>query len=121
MLGLASHVEQAANTAYLWVWVGIGVITLIGFGITAFRWVRKSGADAAKLEARLASIETAIRPNGKDTQQLGDIAARTEEKLDALDSKLDRHIGSQEEVNKQMWREIRQIKTQQSPQRGSQR
>lgn len=96
-------------TSSLWIWWIVGFVTLIGAGLSAVRWLRGQGADAARLEARLAAIEKALRPNGLNTNEIGDVVARTEAKLDALDSKLDRHIGAQEEVNRQVDQKLRRL------------
>ena len=44
-----------------------------------------------ELEADLKTIRKDITPNGKNTQRLGDIAARTEEKVDNLMGFMERY------------------------------
>lgn len=104
VLGDAS--AQVANTSYLWIWVIIGVFTVIGFGFGAFKWIRQTGIDAAKLENRLASIEKQLKPNGLDTEQVGDVVKRTENAVNELTAKLNQHIGAEAEAREQMQRQI---------------
>ena len=65
---------------------------------------------------QLAALRQAMKPNGKDTQEIGDIAARTEDKIDELTTKvgglstrvddtnrkLDQHIGAADEKERQL-------------------
>jgi hypothetical protein len=127
LIALAHGTSQDSTATYNIVWVLIGVATLVGFGIGAVRWIRNQGkADAERTSAEaevrrrldvqdsaLARLETAIKPNGLDSQELGDIAKRTENKVDALVlkldatvTKLDKHIGAAEIEEREIWREI---------------
>lgn len=110
---------QALNTTYLWAGIIVSVVALGTGLLTLAKGVRTWAANEAKQRAniemvpelvkRMTAIEKAIKPNGKDTQQIGDIAARVEEKIDKLDSKLDRHIGGAEKEGNAIWRAIHKL------------
>lgn len=104
---LAVHTAQVANTTYLLVYIVVGVATIVGLGFAGARWLRNSGAAEARLNSRLDSLERLMKPNGLDTDELGDMVKRTEHKVDAIATKLDQHIGSSDQVHRDLWRAIR--------------
>lgn len=108
-LAIAAAV-QTANMTYLVIYAVLGLIGLVTAGYGLNKWNRKQAVREAKLDglidpetgvmARLAAIEKNLSPNGKDTQGVGDIAARIEDLakktnrgVAALRSRLDQHIG----------------------------
>lgn len=103
----ATTLPEAVNTTYLLVYVVIGAATLIGFAVAAARWLRRQGAAEARLNVRLDTLERALKPNGLDTDQIGDMVKRTENKVDAITSKLDQHIGASDQVHRELWRAVR--------------
>jgi hypothetical protein len=79
----------------------------------AAKIIRDGGKADAKREAadantqdRLAAIEESMRPNGLKNDELGNVVKRSENKLDALASKVDDHIGEERQARKDMWRAI---------------
>jgi predicted negative regulator of RcsB-dependent stress response len=107
MLPVASNAAASvANSSYLVIYAVIGVVTLVGFGFAAFKAIRKQGADAERLENRLQSIERNLKPNGLDTEQVGDVVKRTENAVgdltstvEELSAKLERHLGASDEAH----------------------
>lgn len=102
----ADQSAQVANTSYLWIYALIGLITLAGFVFAAVKALRKQGADAERLENRLQSIERNLKPNGLDTEQVGDVVKRTENAVgdltstvEELSAKLERHLGASDEAH----------------------
>jgi hypothetical protein len=91
--------DQVANSTYLWIGALVGAITVACFVLAAVKALRKQGADAERLENRLQSIEKNLKPNGKDTQGVGDIVARTEDAIGELAAKLERHLGASDEAH----------------------
>lgn len=127
---------QVANNAYLWVYVIIGIVTLLGTGgmVGLVRWLKRQGIRDAqidrvvlavlgddtpdhkslqqRLDAQDRAIDKAIeatQSNGLNTNQVGDIAKRTENIVTDLRDEFKKHLGSSDEVHRQMWREIRSI------------
>jgi hypothetical protein len=65
------------------------------------------------LAVQVAKLEKAVTPNGKDTQQIGDIAARLEEKVDGVGEALtelgdafQQHLGESKEAHRNLYREL---------------
>jgi hypothetical protein len=54
----------------------------------------------------LADIQREQKPNGGNTQRLGDIAKRTERKVDEIKTQLDTHIGQSTEVHEELRRRM---------------
>jgi hypothetical protein len=128
LIAAAHPSDQVANATYLWLWVLVGALTLIGSGIGAVRWLRNQGradgeraAEAAEVKrilseqgAMLKRLMAAVKPNGLDTDFLGDMAKRTEIKMDQLivdvkeqGSKLDSHLGDSGRAEREIWRELK--------------
>ena len=107
---------SVANASYLWVYVLIGVVTLVGFAVASGRWLRRQGVRDAALNAlidpdtgvmvQLAEIRKNLQPNGKNTQGVGDIVARTEEAVAKVDRTVNRHIGSCIQAHEDLQRQI---------------
>ncbi len=55
-----------------------------------------------QLEGEIKSIKKDITPNGKNTQRLGDIAARSEEKIDNLMSFMERYAEKVDQLEKDL-------------------
>lgn len=106
MIVAAGSPPVGASSLSLWLWVAVAVGTLIGFAYGAYRYARQSGAAAERLEGRLSAIERAMKPNGLDTDQIGDMMKRTEAMVEKLSGKLDQHIGAEAESRKEIWRAI---------------
>jgi hypothetical protein len=122
---LASSTADVANSAYLWIYILIGLVTLLGSGgaVGLYRAAKKQGVRdqqfdlvikavlpdengkggltnrLSALDRQLDEIKHEQKPNGGNTQRLGDIAKRSEGKIDALSTKLDQHIGQSTEVH----------------------
>ncbi len=105
-----------ANTSYLALWGVLGFLYLLGMAFAAVRYWRKQGARDAKIDevldsttgamVRLAAIEKNLKPNGLNTQGVGDVVARTEIAVGELSTKLDQHIGASDEVHASLRREL---------------
>lgn len=120
---------QVANSAFLWIGALVGLITLVGVVITVSKFFKQQGASAERLENRLQSIEKQLKPNGLDTEQVGDVVKRTEnavnnlssdvselsEKLDQHGTKLDQHIGAEAEARQQIIDKIRRLERRDHP------
>lgn len=129
---LALSAAPPGDGAYTVVWVLIGVVTLLGTGgaLGVFKWAKKQGVRDSKIDLvidvvlgdgnggkplkdrldaqdrKLDDIQREARPNGGNSQRLGDIAKRTEKKVDDLGSKFDQHIGQSEEVHSELRRRV---------------
>lgn len=123
---------DSANTAYLWIFVIVGIFTLLGTGglIGLVKWTKGQGARDARIDAttsavlgdddhkglvtqfgefsaQLAAIENQLTPNGgRSLTHIGDVARRTEMKVDKLGSKLDEHIGQSTEIHREFRRRV---------------
>lgn len=83
-----------------WLLVGVGTLTLCA------GWVAHDRAETrrdAQVQGRLQAIEEQLKPNGLNTDQVGDIAKRTErsvgrlaERFEGVAERLDRHLGYSE-------------------------
>lgn len=62
----------------------------------------KLGMRFTELESDLKSIRKDITPNGRNTQRLGDIAARTEEKVDNLIDFMGRYAEKVDQLEREM-------------------
>ena len=100
-----------------------GVATIVGLIIVGWKIIRDGGAAEARsasaatamveqvqsLSAQVSKIQTAMTPNGLNTNQIGDVAARVEKKMDdladvvaKLEKAFQRHVGASEEIHRQM-------------------
>ena len=128
-----AHVTGQAATnvssdTYNWLYVGVGVLMLVGLVYAGIRWLKKQAVAEAALQALvdanvlqrlkdqdevLAEIRRAQQPNGLDTDEPGDIGKRTEnlvkelfEEVKATNTKLDKHMGASEVEEREIWRAI---------------
>lgn len=114
------------------IYILIGVVTVGGAGglLGLYKWAKKQGVRDSQLDLvigvvlgdgnggkplkdrldmqdrKLDEIAREAKPNGGNTQRLGDIAKRTERKVDDLGTKLDQHIGQSEEVHSDLRRRL---------------
>jgi hypothetical protein len=121
------------DSAYTVIWVLVGIVTLGGsMGLLGvYKWAKRQGVRDSQVDRmigvvlgdgnggvplkermdaqdrKLDAIAREAKPNGGTTQRLGDIAKRTEEKVDQVMTKFDQHIGRSEEVHASLWREVR--------------
>lgn len=56
---------------------------------------------------RLDRQDRSMRSNGLDTNQVGDIAKRTENAVKKLQESFDRHVGANDQEHKSIWRALR--------------
>lgn len=56
----------------------------------------------SELEKNMAAVRKDITPNGRNTQRLGDIAARTEEKVDNLTAFMERYAEKVDALEREM-------------------
>lgn len=72
------------------------VLTLVGIGAGfAIRSVKRY------ISSEVGVVRTKVTSNGGDTDDIGDTVARIESKLDAVNSKIERHLGWHEAVDRQ--------------------
>ncbi len=125
---LASLVASSgSDQVYTVVYVLVGVLGVLGVGGLAswLKWAKRQGVRDAQLDQviavvlpdakgkgglnnrfdaqdrKLEDIARQATPNGGKTQRLGDVATRTEGKVDNLATKLDQHIGQEKEIHSQ--------------------
>lgn len=105
-LPFAGASAQLANTTYLWIWVVIGIVTIAGSAVAVYKWAKQQGVKDEAMDNRLELIEKQLKPNGLNTDQVGDVVKRTENAVGELGSKLDQHIGAELQARREMWRAI---------------
>jgi hypothetical protein len=123
---ILADTQASLNTSYLWVYIVLGAISIVGGGggLVAFiKWLKnqtlrdgkiddmldpKTGAMAllAQHGMVLADLQRSMRPNGLNTDQLGDIAKRTEHAVDRLEENFNQHKGESDAVHKQLRKDI---------------
>lgn len=114
---------DVANAAYLWVYVAVGLVALLGGGglYGLVKWLKRQAVRDAKLDELidaklmrrlddqdqvLRNLENASRSNGLDSNTVGDIAGRVEVAVGEVKTSLDRHIGASDQIHSEMWRAI---------------
>jgi hypothetical protein len=130
-MSLGVHAFQFAitnanlNKDYLWVYIVVGIVGLVGVGgIVGFvRWLKTQAVRDSKIDElidpakgvmaqmrehgkQLADLQRSMRPNGLDTDQLGDIAKRTEREVVRLRADFSKHLGSSEEIHRELREKI---------------
>lgn len=129
---LAAAAVPSSGSTYNVVWILIGVLTLFGSGgaFGLYKAAKRQGVRDKQLEdvikvvlpddegkggltnrldaqdRKLDAIQREAKPNGGNTHRLGDIAMRTETKVDTLGSKLDQHIGQSNEIHNELKRRL---------------
>jgi hypothetical protein len=113
---IASSGVDVANTTYLWIYVALGVIGLVGAGVALRKYffkqaVREVAIDAlihpdTGVMARLEKIEKTLSPNGLDTDNVGDIAKRTEVAVRKVQRGLTQHIAAEANARSEIWQEL---------------
>ena len=88
----------------------IAIITALWGGV---KLIRKQAAEEARQaskdeqrDAQLAELKKLIKPNGLNTEGIGDIAKRTEIAVRELASKLDQHMGAEKRDREDIWNAI---------------
>lgn len=89
-----------SSQSYNLVWIIVGVFTAIesvkgGIGWLSRRIIRnKNVDDLLAARQQIAEVDKKISPNGKNTNNVGDVTLRTEEKLDGFIASFERHRNS---------------------------
>lgn len=116
---------DVANASYLWVYIVLGIVGLVGTGglVGLVRWVKAQAVRDSKIDAlldpdkgvmallgtqgkQLGDLQRSMRPNGLDTDQLGDIAKRTEREVGKLRDEFSKHVGASDEVHRALREDI---------------
>ena len=128
ILKLNSQMVLSASLTDIYYIIGIfiGVMLIVGAGglFGLIQWIKKSGARDAKIDELLDSktgvmarldeqdktlseLQHSVKPNGLDTNQVGDIAKRTEnavreiaKKQETMNERFLKHLGQSDEVHK---------------------
>jgi len=77
----------SSQGSYNFIWIIVGVVTIIGGLIEFMRWRDRRVIRNDKLDELLKRVT----PNGKNTNQLGDVAARTEDAVNRLNKQFEHH------------------------------
>ena len=77
---LLAHLAASGVMVYNWVWIIVGVVTVLGAVLAGLRYVGKRAVRNSKLDLLLHEITV----NGGDSLSVGDTIARTEHKVDQL-------------------------------------
>lgn len=125
---------DSATNVYTFLYILLGIVGLGGTAgvLGVYKWAKKQGVRDAQLDRvidvvlngsngktltdrldaqdrQLEDIKREAKPNGGQSQRLGDIAKRTEQKVDGLSSKLDQHIGIDETVQSDLKKRVSDI------------
>jgi hypothetical protein len=122
---------SAINTTSLWLYLVLGLITVGTLLWGGIKLIRQQGAEEVRkkdrddklnetvvalhtnltnLESNVQAIEKNLKPNGLNTERLGDIAKRTENAVSSLTSKMDQHIGAEKRDREDLWHAIDDIR-----------
>lgn len=99
MLTFAASVPSS-GTDYNVVWIILGAVGIIEGVKSGLTWLghravrNKNLDDLIATRAQIAEVDKKISVNGKNTDNVGDVAKRTEEITERIESKLDNHIAS---------------------------
>ena len=125
----------AASTAYMWIFILVGIITLLGAGglLGIYKWAKNQGARDANIDKLVSALPQILQVvdvvlgDGKSVKSLNqrldaqdkkladiereqkphvDVALRTERKVDDLVSKVDVHIGQSEAIHDEIRRRL---------------
>lgn len=97
---LADAAASSANATWALVVLGAG-----GSLVGAITWLIHRGKRDQKIDELLAEV----KPNGGNTQSLGDIAKRTEQKVDHLRDDFQKHVGHSDAVEIEVFRRLRDL------------
>ena len=129
---ILANVTDAPTGVPSWIYIVLTVLGIIGVGGLAafYRGVKSQAVRDSKLDelidpkdgvmarfevqsaqvgrvaAQVADLQRSMRPNGLDTDQLGDIAKRTEKKVIELADSFNRHLGASEEIHRTLREDI---------------
>lgn len=130
-----AHVSLSGSTTpYDLIWIVVGLFALLGAGgaYGIIKWIKKTGVRDAKIDEllhpetgvlqrlkkmeqqgiesgrQISDLTRSTRANGLTTDQVGDIAKRTEIAVNEIRDKVLLHIGSSESEHKTMWKAIQQ-------------
>lgn len=120
-------------TAYNLLWILVGLLGVGGAGgaYGLYKWIKNTGVREDKIDKMLSFFEgdgtrdkpgleirmdnqdreiakavKATSSNGLNTNQVGDIAKRTENAVGTLTDTLNQHIGEEREARKTLWKEV---------------
>lgn len=86
-----------SSDSYNYIWIIVGVFSLIEGIKSAIGWVsrrvirNKNVDDLLLARKQIEEVDKKISPNGKNTNNVGDVALRTEEKVDKIAISLEHH------------------------------
>ena len=104
---LARVTLGSGTMEYNWIYILIGIGIIIGAGISINRWLSARAVREDKLDRLL----TEVKPNGGGSLSLGDTAARTEAKVDALIVTVATQKGHTDAVEREVFQRIDKLET----------
>jgi hypothetical protein len=103
----ASAGHASGTFVYNWVWIVIGLVTILGFILAGMRYVGMRAVRNEKLDQLLHEV----KPDGGKSLSLGDTVARTESKLDNHVAAFQLQLGHTNAVESEVYRRLNTLET----------
>src|ERR1019366_4250190 len=102
-----AHLAASGTMVYDWIWIVVGLVTVLGAILAGIRYVGMKAVRNSKLDTLLAAVTS----NGGESTSVGDTMLRTEKKIDMMIGAVAEQKGHTDAVEKVVFTRLDGLET----------